>query len=194
MLQEKLSTRHYAPDNKRFSEVVFINFAQSLACFAWAGLYLLVTGGLRSAAAPSLKYWRVGISNTIGPALGVIALKNIRCGKDLLAPPADPPVGFTHLPAPLRRAQLHRPGPRQVLQDHPGHARGRPPPREALQAPRIPLRHPHRRRAPAPAPPPPAAGPSQRTHARPLKRSAPAPLPPAPLRPPFQRASRCLPS
>lgn len=78
VLQEKLSTRHYAPDNKRFSEVIFINFAQSLACFVWAGMYLLVTRGFRSDAAPSWQYWRVGVSNTIGPALGVVALKNIR--------------------------------------------------------------------------------------------------------------------
>lgn len=78
MLQEKLSTRHYAPDNKRFSEVVFVNFAQSVACFAWAGLYLLFTGGFKTQAAPALAYWRVGVSNTIGPALGIVALKNIR--------------------------------------------------------------------------------------------------------------------
>lgn len=58
--------------------MVFINFAQSLACFVVAGLYLLLSGGFRGESAPVLRYWKVGISNTIGPALGIVALKNIR--------------------------------------------------------------------------------------------------------------------
>ena len=78
VLQEKLTTRKYGAAGERFHEMVFLNLAQALCCAAWAAAHLTVTRGWDAKAAPALAYWRVGLSNTVGPACGVVALKNIR--------------------------------------------------------------------------------------------------------------------
>ena len=78
MLQEKLTTRKYGSAGERFTEMVFLNLAQALCCALLAAAHLTVTRGWDAKAAPLLAYWQVGLSNTVGPACGVVALKNIR--------------------------------------------------------------------------------------------------------------------
>ena len=56
---------------------MFLNFAQSVVCLLWAGLWLLLSPP-PSGSAPCRLFWRAAISNTVGPACGVLALKNIR--------------------------------------------------------------------------------------------------------------------
>lgn len=85
VLQEKLSTRKYGPSGERFPQIVFLNFAQSVVCFAWAAAHLIVTRGWGKDAAPVLSYWRAGLTNTLGPACGVVALKNISYTAQVLA-------------------------------------------------------------------------------------------------------------
>jgi len=52
---------------------------QSVACFAWAALLLaLVARPAKGARLPPVTaFWKVGVTNSIGPALGIEALKNI---------------------------------------------------------------------------------------------------------------------
>jgi len=76
LVQEDVSTRRYGPAQERFP-ALFLNLAQAVVCFLWAGLVLLVSPPPAGSARCSA-FWRAGISNTLGPACGVLALKNIR--------------------------------------------------------------------------------------------------------------------
>ena len=83
ILQERLSTHRYPlrsgeGDPQQFHTVVALNFAQSVACLAWAAVYVSVFFGFGGGSTPWWMYWRAGLSNTVGPACGAIALKNIR--------------------------------------------------------------------------------------------------------------------
>lgn len=65
-------------DQKQFPYLQALNGVQSLACFAWAGLLLLIIGtGRKGRMPPVWAYWKPGLTNAIGPACGYEALKNI---------------------------------------------------------------------------------------------------------------------
>lgn len=94
VLQERLATTLYA-GGKRFDGLDALHGAQAAACAVFALLLLGVAPGLRpsmetdkkkggkalssssSGAAPPSSYWRAGLSNSVGPTLGYLALKNI---------------------------------------------------------------------------------------------------------------------
>ena len=68
------------PGCRRFTHLKTLNGVQSIACFLWAALLLCTPFARRRKGdtyAPVLAYWKPGISNSIGPALGTEALKNI---------------------------------------------------------------------------------------------------------------------
>lgn len=84
VLQERLATNTYA-GGKRFDGLDALHGAQAAACAVFALLLLGVAPGLRpkaekkgtSSVAPPSSYWRAGLSNSVGPTLGYLALKNI---------------------------------------------------------------------------------------------------------------------
>ena len=68
------------PTHRRFTHLKTLNGVQSVACFVWAAALLLLPFNRRpkgAVYAPMLSYWKASISNSIGPALGSEALKNI---------------------------------------------------------------------------------------------------------------------
>ena len=86
VLQERISTARYAPDDARFANVVFLNLAQAAGCALVAGIALLVRPSLRGEGSSSVvDFWRPSVSNTLGPALGTVALKNISYPAQVLA-------------------------------------------------------------------------------------------------------------
>eukprot|EP00899_Mesostigma_viride_P022663 jgi/Mesvir1/3581/Mv12044-RA.1 len=87
LVQEKLSTRRYEPDNERFQQLMVLNLAQNVFCFAWAFGCLVVSGNLRGGkdVAGLWHFWKVAITNTLGPGAGVEALKMISYPSQVLA-------------------------------------------------------------------------------------------------------------
>lgn len=81
IVSEHLATKRYGPEQERFRQLEGLNGAQAFACFVWAWLILLVmqlTGQIQPGQTASwLEYWKAGISNSLGPAFGMVALKNI---------------------------------------------------------------------------------------------------------------------
>ena len=72
--------KHTCRACRRFTHLKTLNGVQSVACFLWAALLLALPFNRRRKGdvyAPALSYWKPGISNSIGPALGSEALKNI---------------------------------------------------------------------------------------------------------------------
>ncbi|XP_057871838.1 UDP-galactose/UDP-glucose transporter 3 isoform X2 [Cryptomeria japonica] len=84
-LQETLSTKRFGPDGKRFEHLAFLNFAQNIVCLIWSYIMIILWSTKNSGTAPLLKYWSPCISNTIGPALGLQALKYISYPAQVLA-------------------------------------------------------------------------------------------------------------
>ena len=65
---------------RRFTHLKALNGVQSIACFLWAAILVALPfqrPQKGAKIAPWLAYWKPGISNSIGPALGTQALKNI---------------------------------------------------------------------------------------------------------------------
>ncbi|KAF8687651.1 hypothetical protein HU200_042568 [Digitaria exilis] len=101
VLQETLSTKRFGPEARRFEHLAFLNFAQNVVCFVWSFIserplrpslpssWLVIklwSGGSSSAGhAPLWKYWGVSITNTIGPTMGIEALKYISYPAQVLA-------------------------------------------------------------------------------------------------------------
>ncbi|XP_011001670.1 PREDICTED: UDP-galactose/UDP-glucose transporter 3-like [Populus euphratica] len=83
-LQETLSTKRFGADGKRFEQLAFLNLAQSVVCLIWSYIMIKIwsTG---SSGAPWWSYWSPGITNTIGPAMGIEALKYISYPAQVLA-------------------------------------------------------------------------------------------------------------
>ncbi|OEL22967.1 UDP-galactose/UDP-glucose transporter 3 [Dichanthelium oligosanthes] len=79
VLQETLSTKRFGPEARRFEHLAFLNFAQNVVCFVWSFLMIMLWSGGSSSAgrAPLWKYWGVSVTNTIGPTMGIEALKYI---------------------------------------------------------------------------------------------------------------------
>uniref|UniRef100_A0A453SB52 UDP-galactose/UDP-glucose transporter 3 n=1 Tax=Aegilops tauschii subsp. strangulata TaxID=200361 RepID=A0A453SB52_AEGTS len=87
ILQETLSTKRFGPEERRFDHLAFLNFAQNVVCFVWSFIMIKLWSGGSSPAgrAPLLKYWGVSITNTIGPTMGIEALKYISYPAQVLA-------------------------------------------------------------------------------------------------------------
>ncbi|KAE9454535.1 hypothetical protein C3L33_13561, partial [Rhododendron williamsianum] len=82
VLQETVSTKRFGPDNLRFEHLAFLNLAQSVcAC----GTVIKLWSSSSNGGAPWWSYWSAGITNTIGPAMGIEALKYISYPAQVLA-------------------------------------------------------------------------------------------------------------
>ncbi|KAG6398840.1 hypothetical protein SASPL_140311 [Salvia splendens] len=77
VLQETVSTKRFGPDKKRFEHLAFLNLAQSVVCLVWSFIMKKLWSNGGDAGAPWWSYWSAGITNTIGPAMGIEALKYI---------------------------------------------------------------------------------------------------------------------
>lgn len=84
LLQENLSIKKYGILGERFPELKALNGFQSIACFLWAGLLLLIQPS-KEGQAPFTSYWKPAVSNSIGPACGYQALRNISYPAQVLA-------------------------------------------------------------------------------------------------------------
>ena len=76
---------------RRFTHLKALNGVQSIACFLWAAILVALPfqrPQKGAKIAPWLAYWKPGISNSIGPALGTQALKNISYPAQVCARPA----------------------------------------------------------------------------------------------------------
>lgn len=73
---------------QRFKNLEALNGAQSLVCFLWAYVILIFQhkSSKNSASLPPwTAYWKPALTNSIGPACGLIALKNISYPAQVLA-------------------------------------------------------------------------------------------------------------
>lgn len=81
VVSEHLATKRYGEQRERFSQLEGLNGAQSFSCFIWALAILQVmklTGQVQPGqTAAWTEYWKAGITNSLGPAFGMVALKNI---------------------------------------------------------------------------------------------------------------------
>lgn len=84
VLQETLSTKRFGSEGKRFEHLSFLNLAQNVVCLLWSFIMLKISRS-SSGGAPWWKYWSAGITNTIGPAMGIEALKYISYPAQVLA-------------------------------------------------------------------------------------------------------------
>mmetsp|Transcript_34996 Transcript_34996/g.88165 ORF Transcript_34996/g.88165 Transcript_34996/m.88165 type:complete len:332 (+) Transcript_34996:224-1219(+) len=88
-VQEALATTTYGDDG-RFPHLEALNGAQCVACFLLASFVLLLrrgssaAGGGNKVATPWM-YWRPALSNAVGPACGIVALKSINYPAQVLA-------------------------------------------------------------------------------------------------------------
>ena len=76
-MQEILATKKFGPEQARFTQLKALNGFQSIACFAWALLLIFITHSRWDEQPPITAYSKAAISNSIGPACGFEALKNI---------------------------------------------------------------------------------------------------------------------
>ncbi|KZV43724.1 UDP-galactose transporter 3 isoform 1 [Dorcoceras hygrometricum] len=77
ILQETVSTKRFGSDKKRFEHLAFLNLAQNVVCLIWSFLMIKILSRNANGGAPWWSYWSAGITNTIGPAMGIEALKYI---------------------------------------------------------------------------------------------------------------------
>ncbi|KAJ0095851.1 hypothetical protein Patl1_15828 [Pistacia atlantica] len=84
VLQETLSTKRFGPDGKRFEHLAFLNLAQNVICLIWSYIMIKLWSN-NAGGAPWWTYWSAGITNTIGPAMGIEALKYISYPAQVLA-------------------------------------------------------------------------------------------------------------
>ncbi|KAM7484340.1 hypothetical protein LguiA_000349 [Lonicera macranthoides] len=85
VLQETLSTKRFGPEKKRFEHLAFLNLAQNVVCLIWSSIMIILWSSGSKGGAPWWSYWSAGITNTIGPALGIEALKYISYPAQVLA-------------------------------------------------------------------------------------------------------------
>ncbi|KAL6186874.1 hypothetical protein ACLB2K_042993 [Fragaria x ananassa] len=85
VLQETLSTKRFGPDGTRFEHLSFLNLAQNVVCLIWSYIMLKIWSNSNAGGAPLRSYWSAGITNTIGPAMGIEALKYISYPAQVLA-------------------------------------------------------------------------------------------------------------
>ncbi|KAG6574102.1 UDP-galactose/UDP-glucose transporter 3, partial [Cucurbita argyrosperma subsp. sororia] len=85
VLQETLSTKRFGSDGKRFEHLSFLNLAQNVVCLIWSYIMIKLWSSRSTVGAPWWTYWSAGITNTIGPAMGIEALKYISYPAQVLA-------------------------------------------------------------------------------------------------------------
>ncbi|XP_025690719.2 UDP-galactose/UDP-glucose transporter 3 isoform X1 [Arachis hypogaea] len=85
VLQETLSTKRFGPNGERFEHLAFLNLAQNVICLIWSYIMIKIWPSGSSGGAPWWSYWSCGITNTIGPAMGIEALKYISYPAQVLA-------------------------------------------------------------------------------------------------------------
>ncbi|KAL1330100.1 hypothetical protein AAHE18_12G088100 [Arachis hypogaea] len=85
VLQETLSTKRFGPNGERFEHLAFLNLAQNVVCLIWSYIMIKIWSSGSSDGAPWWSYWSCGITNTIGPAMGIEALKYISYPAQVLA-------------------------------------------------------------------------------------------------------------
>ncbi|CAD5183921.1 unnamed protein product [Musa acuminata subsp. malaccensis] len=85
VLQETVSTKLFGPDGKRFEHLSFLNLAQNVVCFVWSLIMIKLWSRSSSGGAPLWSYWSPSITNTIGPSMGIEALKYISYPAQVLA-------------------------------------------------------------------------------------------------------------
>ncbi|KAL2233566.1 UDP-galactose/UDP-glucose transporter 3-like [Sesamum indicum] len=85
VLQETVSTKRFGPDKKRFEHLAFLNLAQNVVCLMWSFLMIKIWSNSGNGGAPWWSYWSASITNTIGPAMGIEALKYISYPAQVLA-------------------------------------------------------------------------------------------------------------
>ncbi|KAG1330082.1 UDP-galactose/UDP-glucose transporter 3 [Cocos nucifera] len=85
VLQETISTKRFGPDGKRFEHLSFLNLAQNVVCLFWSFIMIKVWSRSSAGGAPWWSYWSASITNTIGPAMGIEALKYISYPGQVLA-------------------------------------------------------------------------------------------------------------
>ncbi|XP_064943715.1 UDP-galactose/UDP-glucose transporter 3-like isoform X1 [Musa acuminata AAA Group] len=78
VLQETVSTKLFGPDGKRSEHLSSLNLAQNAVCFLWSLIIVIKLWSRNSSGvAPLWSGWSPNISNTIGPSMGIEALKYI---------------------------------------------------------------------------------------------------------------------
>ncbi|XP_071707302.1 UDP-galactose/UDP-glucose transporter 3-like [Rutidosis leptorrhynchoides] len=85
VLQETLSTKRFGRNKERFEHLAFLNLAQSAVCLIWSFIMINIWRKARGGRAPWRSYWSAGITNTIGPAMGIEALKYISYPAQVMA-------------------------------------------------------------------------------------------------------------
>lgn len=123
LVSESLAQKRYGLSDERFGSLEALNGAQSLCCFLWAWVIMqcmVQLGQIKpEETANWFDYWRAGITNSIGPAFGMIALKNITYSAQVLVKsckmvpvmvrPIRAPCSTDKLPC--TPMHLHRPAP-----------------------------------------------------------------------------------
>lgn len=77
VLQETLSTKKFGPDGERFKHLAFLNLAQNVVCLFWSLIMITLWTNKNAGQAPLWLYWSPSVTNSIGPACGIHALKYI---------------------------------------------------------------------------------------------------------------------
>ncbi|GAV73230.1 UAA domain-containing protein [Cephalotus follicularis] len=89
VLQETLSTKRFGEVGRRFEHLAFLNLAQNVLGLIWSFIMIKLwcrsSSGDTGGGAPWWTYWSAGITNTIGPAMGIEALKYISYPAQVLA-------------------------------------------------------------------------------------------------------------
>mmetsp|Transcript_101 Transcript_101/g.175 ORF Transcript_101/g.175 Transcript_101/m.175 type:complete len:324 (-) Transcript_101:552-1523(-) len=88
VVSEHFALKRYGEEKERFTHLESLNGAQSLCCFIWAWLilqFMFMTGSIKPEQTASWHaYWKAGLTNSMGPAFGMIALKNITYSAQVL--------------------------------------------------------------------------------------------------------------
>ncbi|KAL8035603.1 hypothetical protein ABFX02_12G107900 [Erythranthe guttata] len=85
VLQETVSTKRFGTNKERFEHLAFLNLAQNVVCLIWSFLMIKIWSNGGNGGAPWWSYWSAGITNSIGPAMGIEALKYISYPAQVLA-------------------------------------------------------------------------------------------------------------
>ncbi|PSC72711.1 UDP-galactose UDP-glucose transporter 3 isoform A [Micractinium conductrix] len=87
VVQETLSTKKFGPEGVRFAHLSSLNAVQCWVCFAWAALLVALFDKREPGAEypPFTAYWKPAVTNCVGPACGLQALKYISYPAQVLA-------------------------------------------------------------------------------------------------------------
>lgn len=94
LVQERLQVHTYGQAKEHFPDLTFLQGAQAVACFAVGGILLVLgrlTGLVSSRRVPPVDdYLKPAVTNTIGPACGILALRNISYPAQVLVKSCKP--------------------------------------------------------------------------------------------------------